>query len=74
MPPAIASMWRLFKLGYSHEPRLLAFAVVVTILSAVPDALLALWLKLLADGVTSHQSGQVPGPRSGWRCRWRSPG
>ena len=59
VPPAIASMWRLFKLGYSHEPRLLAFAVIVTILSAVPDALLALWLKLLADGVTSHQSGQV---------------
>ena len=59
VPPAIASMWRLFKLGYSHEPRLLVFAVIVTILSAVPDALLALWLKLLADGVTSHRSGQV---------------
>ena len=59
VPPAIASMWRLFKLGYSHEPRLLAFAVIVTILSAVPDALLALWLKLLADGVTSHRSGEV---------------
>jgi ATP-binding cassette subfamily B protein len=59
VPPAIASMWRLFKLGYSHEPRLLTFAVVVTILSAVPDALLALWLKLLADGVSSHNSGEV---------------
>ena len=59
VPPAIASMWRLFKLGYSHEPRLLVFAVIVTILSAVPDALLALWLKLLADGITANRSGQV---------------
>ncbi len=59
VPPAIASMWRLFKLGYSHEPRLLVFAVIVTILSAVPDALLALWLKLLADGVTANRSDEV---------------
>jgi ATP-binding cassette, subfamily B, bacterial len=59
VPPALASMWRLFKLGYSHEPGLLVFAVIVTIASAVPDALLALWLKVLADGVTSHSSGRV---------------
>ncbi|MEJ7628659.1 MAG: ABC transporter ATP-binding protein [Nocardioidaceae bacterium] len=50
-PPALASMWRLCKLGYSHEPGLLVFALTMSLLSAVPDALLALWLKLLADGV-----------------------
>jgi ATP-binding cassette, subfamily B, bacterial len=50
-PPALASMWRMCRLGYSHEPGLLVFAFLITLLSAVPDALLALWLKLLADGV-----------------------
>ncbi len=50
-PPALASMWRLCKLGYSHEPGLLVFALVMSIVAAVPDALLALWLKFLADGV-----------------------
>ena len=68
-------MWRLFKLGYSHEPRLLVFAVIVTILSAVPDALLALWLKLLADGVTANRHPtRWSGPPSAWLCQWRSPG
>ncbi len=50
-PPALASMWRLCKLGYTHEPGLLVFAFVMSLLAAVPDALLALWLKLLADGL-----------------------
>jgi ATP-binding cassette subfamily B protein len=43
MPPALSSMWRALKLGYRHEPRLL--------LAALPDALLALWLKLLGEGL-----------------------
>lgn len=51
IPPAIPSMWRLCRLGYQHEPGLLIFAFVITIVAAVPDALLALWLKFLADGV-----------------------
>lgn len=51
LPPAWASMWRLFRLGYQHEPRLLVFAFVFTVVAAVPDALIALWLKFLADGV-----------------------
>jgi ATP-binding cassette subfamily B protein len=47
-------MWRLCKLGYQHEPWLLVAAFVMTLLAAVPDALLALWLKILADGVLHH--------------------
>ncbi|MDQ6658895.1 MAG: ABC transporter ATP-binding protein/permease [Actinomycetota bacterium] len=58
-PPALKSMWRLIKLGYSREPGLLVFAVVVTVVSAIPDALLALWLKLLADGVVTHYRATV---------------
>jgi ATP-binding cassette subfamily B protein len=54
MPPALSSMWRLLKLGYRHEPWLLAVSFALTLLAALPDALLALWLKLLADGVTEQ--------------------
>ncbi|MGH9231988.1 MAG: ABC transporter ATP-binding protein [Acidimicrobiales bacterium] len=52
MPPALSSMWRLLKLGHRNEPWLLAASFALTLLAALPDALLALWLKLLADGVT----------------------
>jgi ATP-binding cassette subfamily B protein len=51
MPPALRSMWRALKLGYQHEPRLLAVAFALSLLAALPDALLALWLKLLGEGV-----------------------
>ncbi|GAA1619059.1 ABC transporter ATP-binding protein [Kribbella alba] len=53
LPKAVPAMWRLCRLGYQHEPRLLVFAFVMTLLAAIPDALLALWLKILADGVLS---------------------
>src|SRR3989449_4679298 len=51
LPPALSSMWRLCKLGYSHEPGLLVAAFSLALLSALPDALLAWWFKLLGDGV-----------------------
>ncbi len=44
-------MWRLLKLGYRHEPGLLVAAFSLSLLAAVPDALMALWLKLLGEGV-----------------------
>ncbi len=59
VPPALASMWRLCKLGYSHEPGLLVFALTMSLVAAVPDALLALWLKLLADGVVDDDTRLV---------------
>lgn len=51
LPPALAAMWRLCTLGYANEPGLLLFAFVVSLVSALPDALLALLLKVLADGI-----------------------
>ena len=51
MPPALQSMWRLCRLGYRHEPRLMLAAFVLSQVSALPDALLALWLMLLGRGV-----------------------
>ena len=59
LPPALSSMWRLCKLGYRHEPRLMVAAFVLSQLAALPDALLALWLMLLGKGVLEHRPGMV---------------
>jgi ATP-binding cassette, subfamily B, bacterial len=59
LPPALSSMWRLFKLGYRHEPRLMIGSLVLAQLSALPDALLALWLWLLGKGVLQHNTRYV---------------
>src|SRR5216110_2626594 len=54
LPPALSSMWRLCKLGYRNEPWLLLAAFALALLAALPDALLALWLKLLGEGAIAH--------------------
>jgi ATP-binding cassette, subfamily B, bacterial len=59
LPPALSSMWRLCKLGYQHEPRLLLASFLLALLSALPDALLALWLKLLGEGLLEHRNELV---------------
>src|SRR5215467_13341148 len=51
LPPTLPSMWRLCKLGYQHEPGLMALSVGLAVLSALPDSLVALWFKFIADGV-----------------------
>ena len=55
LPPALSSMWRLCKLGYRHEPRLMITALGLSQLATLPDALLALWLMLLGVGVLEHR-------------------
>jgi ATP-binding cassette subfamily B protein len=59
LPPAFHSMWRVLKRGYQAEPRLLMVSVGLSLLAALPDALLALWLKFLADGVMGGRPGLV---------------
>ena len=55
LPPALSSMWRLCKLGYRHEPRLMLAAFALSQLAALPDALLALWLMLLGQGILEQR-------------------
>jgi ATP-binding cassette, subfamily B, bacterial len=59
LPPALRSMWRLFRLGYQHEPGLLVAAFVLSLVAAVPDALIAVWLAMLGDGVLSADRTQM---------------
>src|SRR5258708_3104809 len=65
LPPALSSMWRLCKLGYRHEPRLMLAAFGLSQLAALPDALLALWLMLLGKGVLGHRPGLMRGAAIG---------
>ena len=59
MPPALPAMWRALKRGYQAEPLLLPVSFVLALLAALPDALMALWLKLLANGVLGHHGRLV---------------
>lgn len=65
LPPALSSMWRLCKLGFRHEPRLMVASFGLSQLAALPDALLALWLMLLGKGVLAHRPGMVEGAAIG---------
>jgi ATP-binding cassette, subfamily B, bacterial len=55
LPPALASMWRLCRLGFRYEPSLMGVSFVLALVSALPDALLAVWLKLLGEGLLEHK-------------------
>jgi ATP-binding cassette subfamily B protein len=65
LPPALSSMWRLCRLGYRQEPRLMVAAFALSQLAALPDALLALWIKLLSDGLLGHRPRLVMGAALG---------
>lgn len=59
LPPALSSMWRLCKLGYRHEPKLIVASFALSQLAVLPDALLALWFKLLGEGVLQGKRSLV---------------
>ena len=59
LPPGLSSMWRLCKLGYRHEPGLLMAASLLSLFASLPDALIAVWLKVLGDGILQHDRLRV---------------
>lgn len=61
LPPALASMWRLCKLGYQHEPALMAVAFGLALLAAVPEAVLALGFAILANAVEAGDDARIRG-------------
>jgi ATP-binding cassette subfamily B protein len=58
-------MWRALRRGYRAEPWLLSVSFGLGLLAALPDALIALWLKLLADGVLGGRRDLVMGACAG---------
>jgi len=65
MPAALPAMWRALVRGYRAEPWLLSVSFALSLLAALPDALIALWLKLLANGVQQHRRELVLGAALG---------
>lgn len=59
LPPAFSSMKRALMRAYEAEPRLLGVSFGLAMLAALPDALLALWMMLLANGVLQHKQKLV---------------
>src|SRR4029450_4869347 len=59
LPPMLSSMWRLCKLGYRHEPKLMLVAFMLSQVAALPDALMAVWLMILGTGVLEHRPALV---------------
>ena len=59
LPPALSSMWRLCRLGYSFEPRMVLLVVPLTLVVGIPDALFALWLQLLGNAVTAREATTI---------------
>lgn len=59
LPPTWTSLRHAMRLAYRAEPKLLVLSFVLVSGSWVPDALIALWLKLLADGVLHHRPGSI---------------
>ena len=59
LPASLPSMWRLCRLGLRYEPTLMIWAFGLALVSAVPDALLALWFKLMADAVAAGDTTRL---------------
>ncbi|NNE73428.1 MAG: ABC transporter ATP-binding protein [Acidimicrobiales bacterium] len=59
LPKALPSLWRTFSIGYRAEPRLLVVSLGLALLMMLPDALLALWLKILVDGLVDDSRSTV---------------
>jgi ATP-binding cassette subfamily B protein len=55
LPSAIPAMWRALVRGYQAEPLLLVVSFSLALLAALPDALLALLLKYLVDGLAGGE-------------------
>ena len=54
LPPPLESLWRMLKLAYRIEPRLLVVSFVMTLALALPSSLIGLWLAMLVNGTQDH--------------------
>jgi ATP-binding cassette subfamily B protein len=59
LPPALEALWRMVKLAYRVEPRLLTVSLAMTLFTALPSALVGLWLAILVDGAEAGSRGKV---------------
>ena len=65
LPAALPAMWRALKRGYQAEPQLLTISFSLSLLAALPDALIALLFMWLANGVSTHDDRLIIGTMLG---------
>jgi ATP-binding cassette subfamily B protein len=65
LPGAPRSIGRSMRLAYESEPRLFLVSFALVAGSWIPDALVALWLKFLVDGVTGRHEGLIAAAAAG---------
>ncbi len=61
IPSMPSALWRSLRFAYRAEPRLLVVSFVLVTGAWIPDALAALWLKFLVNGVEQGRGGLVVG-------------
>ena len=59
LPGVVKSLRRSLQLGFAAEPALFVAAFLLTAVSYLPQSLVALWLKLLADGAVRPDQGRI---------------
>lgn len=59
LPPVGRSLLRAMRIAYRSEPGLLILAFVLNVTSWIPGALAALWLALMANGITEERPGLI---------------
>src|SRR5262245_53679228 len=64
-PAAFPAMWRALRRGFAAEPFLISVSFALQLVAALPDALIALLLALLADGVLQGRPTLVYGAAAG---------
>jgi ATP-binding cassette subfamily B protein len=57
LPGLLPALARSLRFAYGAEPVLLTACFGLIAASWIPPAFLAIWLKLLADGVVAHRDG-----------------
>ncbi len=65
IPGAPRALWRALVFAYHAEPKLLIVSFALITGAMIPEALNALWLKLLVDGVRESRSGLIVGAAVG---------
>lgn len=59
LPSSMRSLWRIFKLAYKAEPKLLFATIGLTLFGTVPEGAMLVALAFLVHGITSGSSSMV---------------
>ncbi len=59
LPAAWPAMWRALKRGYQAEPRLISIAFGLSLLAALPDALVAWLFMVLANAALAYDQSRI---------------